>query len=166
MLLRGWYYKEMEPPVKPGKNADRKTLLAYHAELRRYHRMLEALEQRLRQQTSAAVTERLKQIINSAGEPGAVKPKPRAAVTLPEPECGCGVGAACQGCDCPECIQWRKTYKITDEMVVEWDFQELIEHAKRIHTADTTPAPATDEATKFFAQYEKQMSNYEPGKDH
>lgn len=162
---------EIKPPTKPGKNADEKALLAYHSELRRYHRMLEAWDAKLRQQEttekayatawSIQKIERRKEIITSAGKPKAPgRSKPIG--TLVGPDCGCSIEAACDGCDCPECIQWRKDYKITEDMVGDWSVQEIVKHAKQVHMAkqaESAPAPVTDEMSKFFAKYEEQMAN-------
>jgi len=154
---------EIKPPTKPGKNADEKALLAYHSELRRYHRRLEEWDAKLRQQITVLKIERLKEIIN--GKPTS-KPKinghPVVTATLVGPDCGCSIEAACDGCDCPECIQWRKDYKITENMVDDWSIKQIVEHAKAIHMqriAANTAAPVTDEVTKFFAKYEEQMAN-------
>lgn len=158
---------EIKPPTKPGKNADEKALLAYHSELRRYHRRLEEWDERLRQRfvditqkDTAKKIERLKEIINGSGR--VVRSAPKKSDALPGPECGCSIEAACDGCDCPECEQWRKDYKITDNMVDEGDVKQLIAHARSVYaakSANTKAAPVTDEVSKFFAQYEEQMAN-------
>jgi hypothetical protein len=161
---------EIKPPTKPGKGADEKALLAYHSELRRYHRQLEEWDQRMRAQTVAYKIERLKEIMNG-GKMTPTSPKskidkingsPVSYASLVGPECGCSMEAACDGCDCPECIQWRKDYKITDTMVEDWNIKDIIQHAKTVFAqkkAESAPAPVTDEMTKFFAQYEEQMAN-------
>jgi len=152
---------EIKPPTKPGKNADEKALLAYHSELRRYHRMLEAWDAKLRQQTTDYKIERLKEIINGHSV-GKALTKGKPLGTLVGPDCGCSIEAACDGCDCPECIQWRKDYKITEDMTDEMTVQEIIKHAKQVHMAkqaDSTAAPVTDEMSKFFAKYEEQMAH-------
>jgi ribosomal protein L12E/L44/L45/RPP1/RPP2 len=154
---------EIKPPTKPGKNADEKALLAYHSELRRYHRLLEAEDARLQQQIRSLKIERLKEIMNVGGK-SAPKQKALPGATLPGPECGCSIEAACDGCDCPECETWRKDYKVTDTMVEDWNIKDIIQHAKTVFAqakAASAPAPTTDEATKFFAQYEEQMAHPE-----
>jgi hypothetical protein len=154
---------EIKPPAKPGKGADEKALLAYHSELRRYHRQLEEWDQRMRAQTTAYKIERLKEIMNGGKmTPTPPKPKTTLTVTMVGPECGCSMEAACDGCDCPECVQWRKDYKITDTMVEDWNIKDIMQHAKAVFAqakAASAPAPVTDEVTKFFAQYEEQMAN-------
>jgi hypothetical protein len=159
---------EIKPPAKPGKDADEKALLAYHSELRRYHRLLEAEDARLRQLSTEITSnrtawkiERLKEIMGAGGK--SAPPKQKApSDTLTGPDCGCSIEAACDGCDCPECDQWRKDYKITDAMVEEWSILQIKTHVMTVHkqrlTANTA-APVTDEMTKFFAQYEEQMAN-------
>jgi hypothetical protein len=168
---------EIKPPTKPGKNADEKALLAYHSELRRYHRLLEAEDTRLRQ-LSAEITknsaawkiERLKEIMNGSSVTSEDKKSLRGTKSTPKPstitgpDCGCSIEAACDGCDCPECEQWRKDYKITDDMVEDWSMLQLKQHVKAMFLqkqAEHSPAPTTDEAAKFFAQYEEQMAHPE-----
>lgn len=158
---------DIKPPSKLGKNPDEKALLAYASELRRYARTLEEWDARLRRDEAtikqvARVKDFLAQL-KSNGFTSTPKPDSKNKVThpsLPTPECGCPIEAACEGCDCPECIDWRKEFKVTEHMVDEWRAKDIIAHATTVwleRQKEKTPGASTNEVTNFFAQYEEQM---------
>lgn len=111
---------ELKPPTKPGKNATQKALAAYHSQLRRYHRMLEEWDAKLRKRHEELIKAlRLDEEDDDEGG---------------ELECGCSEQDAINGCDCPECEQWRSKAAMM-----------------------TQNKPLNPEETNFFAQYEEQM---------
>lgn len=171
------YGMEIKPPVKPGKNATQKELAAYHSQLRRWARTIEERETRLRkiEQLLAAketLLEKRERLLDDMAEELGLDPDdpswnsemdgedgddeddedeeddPRVL------ECGCSVYDAKNGCECPECEQWRKGTGMPEDDLADMDVCKFDEW---IASDGTEASPMNDEEAKFFARYEKQM---------
>lgn len=123
---------ELKPPVNPGKNATQKALAAYHSQLRRYHRLLEEWDTKLKQKSKLLEAKAL--VLASLEEedlPGDL-------------ECGCSIDDAMSGCDCEDCEEWR---------------MENPNNPGATGALEKWKAAMGSEETKFFEQYEAQMKS-------
>ena len=83
------------PPQPPAKNADRKAILAYHSELRRWADALARWEANLDKRENALMEHENDGSLMDDYDPGDME------------ECDCTVEEADAGCDCPACERFR-----------------------------------------------------------
>jgi hypothetical protein len=167
----------LKPPTKPGKAATQKELAAYHSELRRYARTLEEWETKL--QKMDKLLERKNELLKQKAEiletleedecfceEGKCNIHPNQDGEHDEDddfvgpemlECGCSEYDARNGCECPECEQWRKKIGLDTDQLADMGVCEIDEYLEKRKKSPDGVKPMDDQEMKFFAQYEEQM---------
>jgi hypothetical protein len=150
----------IKPPAKPGKDAPQKAHAAYHSELRRYARTLEEWEARLQKmekllQRKDALLDEKAEMLDALEDEGLEDDDDFEGPEMLE--CGCSEYDARNGCDCPDCEQWRKKIGLTEEQLADMGVCEIDDYIEKRKQTPNGIKPMDDQETQFFAQYEEQM---------